>query len=60
MLKNKIFCLNLPIYAFATFLKAVIPTKLTIKHCLRGLEKNRNVNNISRLSYFYNNIIKIL
>jgi len=32
-LKNKIFCLSLPMHAFATFLKAVVPTKLTTNNC---------------------------
>ena len=45
-------------YAFATFSKAVIPTKLTIKHGLLRLEKSRNINNISRMSNFCKTIYK--
>ena len=46
-------------YAFATFLKAVIPTKLTINNCPLRLEKNGNVNNISRLSSFCKTFTKM-
>jgi len=35
MLKNKIFCQNLPMHAFVTILKAIIPIKLTINHCFK-------------------------
>jgi len=61
MLKNKIFCVNLPMYAFATFLKAVVPTKLTVNNgSQKGLEKNGNVNNISRSSNLCKKFTKVL
>ena len=60
MLKRKISYVNLPMHTFATLLKAVIPTKLTINHCPLELEKTRNVNNISRASSFCNKFTKIL
>jgi len=40
-LKNKIFCLNLPMRAFATILKAVVPTKLTANNCSEQVSKDQ-------------------
>jgi len=41
-LKSKIFCLSLPMHAFATFSKAIVPTKLVVINCSKkGKKKSK-------------------